>query len=47
MDTLNELVELISNVGFPIAITVYLLLRLEKKIDRLIDVVERGLARLT
>lgn len=43
----NDLVELISNVGFPIAVTCFLLLRLEKKIDRLIDVVERGLARLT
>ncbi len=31
----TEWIPLISNMGFPIAITVYLLLRFEKKIDTL------------
>ena len=38
---MSELVEWISNQGFAIAIATYLLLRMEAKIDRLIDVVER------
>ncbi|NFB93624.1 YvrJ family protein [Clostridium botulinum] len=32
----DNLVELISNVGFPVAISVYLLVRVEKKLDDLI-----------
>nr|WP_251861127.1 YvrJ family protein [Clostridium sp. Marseille-Q2269] len=32
----DNLVKLISNVGFPIAISVYLLVRVEKKLDDLI-----------
>ncbi|MCW6086541.1 MULTISPECIES: YvrJ family protein [Clostridium] len=31
-----NLVELISNVGFPVAVSVYLLVRVEKKLDDLI-----------
>ncbi|HCL4446030.1 TPA: YvrJ family protein [Clostridium botulinum] len=34
----DGLVELISNVGFPVAISVYLLVRVEKKLDDLIKV---------
>jgi len=29
----DSLVELISNVGFPVAVSVYLLVRVEKKLD--------------
>lgn len=43
----QDWINLVSNVGFPICVTFYVLVRLEKKIDRLIDVVERGLARLS
>ncbi|MCW6108692.1 YvrJ family protein [Clostridium sporogenes] len=32
----DNLVELISNVGFPVAVSVYLLVRIEKKLDDLI-----------
>ncbi|APC80348.1 TPA: YvrJ family protein [Clostridium botulinum] len=32
----DNLVELISNVGFPVAVSVYLLFRVEKKLDDLI-----------
>ncbi|HBJ2608363.1 YvrJ family protein [Clostridium botulinum] len=32
----DGLVELISNVGFPVAVSVYLLVRVEKKLDNLI-----------
>ena len=32
----DSLVELISNVGFPVAVSVYLLVRVEKKLDYLI-----------
>lgn len=32
----DNLVELISNVGFPVAVSVYLLVRVEKKLDDLI-----------
>ncbi|EJO5349445.1 YvrJ family protein [Clostridium botulinum] len=32
----DSLVELISNVGFPVAVSVYLLVRVEKKLDDLI-----------
>ncbi|MCJ8174426.1 YvrJ family protein [Clostridium botulinum] len=32
----DNLVQLISNVGFPIAVSVYLLVRIEKKLDDLI-----------
>ncbi|PIT84274.1 YvrJ family protein [Candidatus Micrarchaeota archaeon CG10_big_fil_rev_8_21_14_0_10_45_29] len=32
---LNSLIGVVSNVGFPIAITGYLLLRMEKKLDEL------------
>lgn len=33
----DSLVELISNVGFPVGISVYLLVRIEKKLDDLIE----------
>ena len=32
----DNIVELISNVGFPVAVSVYLLVRVEKKLDDLI-----------
>ncbi|NFV14525.1 YvrJ family protein [Clostridium sporogenes] len=32
----DNLVELISNVGFPVTVSVYLLVRVEKKLDDLI-----------
>ncbi|BDB03814.1 YvrJ family protein [Clostridium botulinum] len=32
----NSLVELVSNVGFPVGISVYLLVRIEKKLNDLI-----------
>lgn len=32
---INELVELITNVGFPMAISTYLLIRLEKQLHSL------------
>lgn len=37
---MNELIDWISNQGFAIAVACYLLLRLEGKIDRLIDLIE-------
>ncbi len=47
INTMEEIISLISNVGFPIAITIYLLLTRDKTIDantmainKLIDVVE-------
>ncbi|AWK50010.1 hypothetical protein DIC82_02395 [Clostridium beijerinckii] len=33
--TINELIGLIGNVGFPVAVSAYLLIRLEKQIDSL------------
>ncbi|CAM2996140.1 YvrJ family protein [Clostridium sp. FAM 1755] len=32
----DNIVELISNVGFPVAVSVYLLVKIEKKLDDLI-----------
>lgn len=32
---INELVELITNVGFPMAVSTYLLIRLEKQLNSL------------
>lgn len=32
---LKELVQLVQNVGFPIGVSIYLLVRLEKKLDEL------------
>jgi len=32
----DSLIKLISNVGFPVAVSVYLLVRIEKKLDDLI-----------
>lgn len=37
MEEYKNLIELISNVGFPIIIAFYLLHRFEKKLDNLID----------
>lgn len=34
---MEELIKLISNVGFPIAVAVYLLIRSEKKMDILTE----------
>lgn len=33
--TINELIGLIGNVGFPVAVSAYLLIRLEKQINSL------------
>ncbi|MEE9403113.1 MAG: YvrJ family protein [Desulfobacteria bacterium] len=38
---MNDLVDWISNQGFAIAVAGYLLLRLEQKMDRLIDLIEK------
>lgn len=38
MDNLN-IVQLIGNVGFPIAITIYLLYRFEKRLEKLEDAI--------
>ncbi|WP_090042778.1 YvrJ family protein [Clostridium frigidicarnis] len=32
---MDDMVSLVSNVGFPIAITIFLLIRMEKKVDGL------------
>ena len=32
---MNELVDMISNIGFPIAISLYLLIRIEGKLESL------------
>ncbi len=41
MSDVSNLMAWISNQGFPIAVAVYLLTRLEQKLDRLIDLVEK------
>lgn len=46
MEPYNQFLDWISNQGFAVAVAAFLLLRLEKKIDKLIEVVERGLVRL-
>ena len=33
--TINELIGLVGNVGFPVAVAAYLLIRLEKQLDSL------------
>mgnify|MGYP001067231661 FL=1 len=38
---LNELVNLIGNVGFPVAVSAYLLIRLEKQITTLISSINK------
>lgn len=38
---LNELVNLIGNVGFPVAVSAYLLIRLEKQITKLISSINK------
>jgi len=43
MNGLDSLLTWISEQGFAIAIAVYLLTRLETKIDRLIDLVEKSI----
>ncbi|MDG4657781.1 YvrJ family protein [Ectobacillus antri] len=37
----KDWISMIANVGFPITLTLYLLLRFEKKIDGLSDVIDR------
>lgn len=37
---MEELIKLIGNVGFPIAVSVYLLIAFGNKLDRLSDAVE-------
>lgn len=38
---MEELMKLISNVGFPIAVAAYLLVRTEKKLDVLTDSISK------
>ena len=33
--TINELIGLVGNVGFPVAVSAYLLIRLDKQLDSL------------
>lgn len=40
VSTYPAVVELISNVGFPIVLSIYLLHRMEKKLDSMIHVLE-------
>lgn len=42
---LSSYIDLISNTGFPIVISMYLLNRMEKKLDKLVDAIEK-LARI-
>ncbi|UOY92288.1 YvrJ family protein [Ectobacillus sp. JY-23] len=37
----KDWIDIITNVGFPIMLTLYLLIRFEKKIEGLSDMVER------
>lgn len=39
--TINELIGLIGNVGFPVAVSAYLLIRLEKQIDSLANSINK------
>ena len=34
---MNEFIQLIGNLGFPIAVTAYLLVRIESKLNQLTD----------
>lgn len=38
---MNEFVSLIGNVGFPMAITLYVLMRLETKMEKLTDTITK------
>ncbi len=38
---MEELVSLLSNVGFPVALSVYLLVRVEKKLEDLAERIEQ------
>lgn len=38
---LSSYIDLISNTGFPIVISMYLLNRMEKKLDKLVDAIEK------
>lgn len=38
---LSSYIHLISNTGFPIVISMYLLNRMEKKLDKLVDAIEK------
>ena len=40
---ISELVNLIANVGFPVAISAYLLIRLEKQINKLNTIISTKL----
>ena len=42
---LSSYIDLISNTGFPIVISMYWLNRMEKKLDKLVDAIEK-LARI-
>jgi len=47
-DDVSTWIDLLRSVGFPIAITAYLLLRFEKKIDKLADTIaelEKGIKK--
>ena len=39
--TINELISLIGNVGFPVAVSAYLLIRLEKQLDSLANSINK------
>ncbi len=38
---MEELISLLSNVGFPVALSVYLLVRVEKKLEDLAERIEQ------
>lgn len=37
----NEFVQIIGNFGFPVALAIYLLVRFEKRIDKLRDSIDK------
>lgn len=38
---MEELIKMVSNVGFPIAITAYVMIRFEGKLDRLTETITK------
>ncbi len=38
---MNDLVSIIANIGFPIAITIFLLVRIESKLETLADSIDK------
>lgn len=37
----KEIINLITNVGFPIVVAIYLLIRMENKIEKLTSIIEK------